>query len=317
MQLRNLLIDGLQGVFPLSGGVLLTNYPNHSNVGDLAIALAELEYFQMASDLEVKVATNYGKISGKWIDKNEIKAVAVQGGGSFGQLWAREDKSRRSSIEVANSFRAKFVQFPQSVNFSKGIPVQTLNAMRAYENKHIFVRDSPSQQKLHKEGIECHLVPDMFHLLELQNYFAPPIRYLQIVRRNDKESQGRLPSIEFSQPSWDWKSIAPFRSRSEKSFRRFKHTGASFLNLEKSNIVTAKAGMNYAHKMVMNGIKRLSESEIVITDRLHVALLAAHGNRKTRLVTDKYSKIQDYFETWGPIENVRIYNRWEDALRNP
>jgi pyruvyl transferase EpsO len=316
MPLRNVIIEGLQNVFPSSGRVLLTNYPNHSNVGDLAIALAEMSYLQLNSGVEVDVALNYGKISEKWFDKNEINVVAIQGGGSLGRIWTREEKSRKECIDAANSVRAKLVQFPQSVNFANGKPVETLEAFRASKNKHIFVRDLKSQEKLHNEGIETHLIPDLCHLLELQKYFDPPIRNLQIVRRKDKESQNYSWKTGLFKSELDWKSISPIEYRIEKNLRRLKNTGASLLNLEKANIFSFKAAENYAQKMVFNGVKKLSESEIVVTDRLHVALLAAHGNRKTRLVLDRYTKIQDYFDTWGPIENVKIYKSWEGALRN-
>ena len=97
--------------------LFLVGTPSHDNIGDLAIALAELQLIKDVGFSPVEITTKeiikyFGVY--KRILKNRV--VILHGGGNMGDIWFGEEQIRRQIIK--NIKAKRFIIMPQTIYYS-------------------------------------------------------------------------------------------------------------------------------------------------------------------------------------------------------
>jgi pyruvyl transferase EpsO len=233
----------------------------HTNVGDQSILLGARDYLQNIHE-ELVIVNERARFKVKGSD-----TIYFLGGGNFGDIYlpTHLDKIRRLHTFDAN----KVIFLPQAVYFCKHQSItQTRKALAMYKGElSLFVRDKMSKTIAENSlGIEAELLPDSSILLQpkleewVKGIYGEGILY---VRREDEESKLKL---NFRIPTSDiMMAGVPFRP--EFSVRLV------------ASLIAAR--------------------KLIITDRLHAALLAVLVGRHAILLPNSYHKNEAFCKTWS------------------
>ena len=233
----------------------------HSNVGDQMILLGACDYLRTIHD-ELVIVNEFAKFQ-----VNRSDTIYFLGGGNFGDLYASThlDKIRRLPTFEAN----KVIFLPQSVFFRKHQSIiETRKAFASYKGElSLLVRENTSKKIAQTSlGIEAQLIPDSAILLQ------PKLKEwvggiggngALYVRREDAESKRKfnldpLPTSDIM--------IAGVPLRPELSIRLV------------GSLIAAR--------------------KLIVTDRLHAALLAVLVGRHAILLPNRYHKNEAFYKTW-------------------
>lgn len=242
---------------------ILIGSPEHGNLGDHAIALAEINFLKTNfPDLQViEVSGSHFRkdpmgVKAKVSDKD---IIFITGGGFLGDLWMIEEEMVRSII---NSFpNNPIIIFPQTIFFSSTESgLQEKAASKACYEKHtnlsICLRDKNSYAFISQEfpNITNHLlVPDMVTYFNL-SYPVKQRNDVLLCMRMDKEktvSNDQLQSI---------KTVLT------RHGLKYSYT---------STVLEHHIGFSSRQYELEKKIDEFKRSRIVITDRLHGMLFAA------------------------------------------
>lgn len=294
--------------------VALLDFPNHSNVGDSAIWLGEMEYLNSTKQLELVYVSDVDTYSREYLGKLIGGGpILLHGGGNFGDLWERHQLFRE---RVINDFpNNHIIQLPVSAKFSS---LQNLERSKRVMNRHrnltLLMRDRFSYELAKNNySAQVELCPDMAFLLGRLNRVKPVTHDVIWLKRTDKESLGSGPHEFFCTQDWvgkesDW--FAVLTVMVTNLLRKFP-VKAQMLHRVLPTFFKA-----LAQKRLARGVAMLSQAETVVTDRLHGHILCMLLGIPHVLVNNNNDKIQRFHEDWTQGCALSHYCSWEDeALR--
>ena len=233
----------------------------HSNVGDLAILLGACDYLRSIHD-DLVIVKEYADFEVKRSD-----TIYLIGGGNFGDIYPdlHLDKIRRLRTLRSN----KVVFLPQAVYFrGRRTIAETRKALGEYDGQvDFFVRDKESKRIAEDLcDVGARLLPDSSLLLEprLKDWIAGiEPEGVVYIRRDDRETGARFnfPGV----PTFDLMKVG-IPEQPELSVR----------------LVT----------------QLLSARKVVISDRLHAAILVSLIGNHSILLPNSYHKNKSFCETW-------------------
>ena len=242
---------------------LLVDTPNHGNIGDQAIALAEEYYLTKGKYNFVEVTANevnYKEKQYAFFTPNE-KIIYIPGGGFLGSLWKNEEERfRRILLAFKNN---KIIVFPQTITFDTTTE-EGLNFLResqkiysSHSNLTIFVREQKSYDFMREyfPSVDCRLVPDIVTILEAN------------------VEQGRRKDILFCFRSDREKNIKP-KDISEIEDIVSKIFPDEFVHFT-DTVLNHGVSANDREAEVTKKLQQFADSKLVITDRLHGMIFAA------------------------------------------
>ena len=254
------LYDQTIGSMVDGGRAVLFGAPIFSNVGDQMILLGAIDYLRSIHN-ELIIVNEYAKFQ-----TNTSDIIYFLGGGNFGDLYApvHLDKISRLHTFEAN----KVIFLPQSVFFRRHqSAIQTRKAFASYKGQlSLFVRDNTSKSIADNSlGVEAHLLPDSSILLQ--------------------------PKLKEWVNGIDGKGALYVRRDDSESKRRFN------LGLPTSNIMIAGVPLRPELSVRLVG-SLIAARKLIITDRLHAALLAVLIGRYAILLPNNYHKNEAFYKTW-------------------
>lgn len=297
----------------------LLDFPNHSNVGDSAIWLGELDYFR-SMGCRIRYSCDKFNYDPEILSSYCCgQALFVHGGGNFGDIWYPHQKLRES---VLRRFKEQpVVQLPQSIHYQSSKTLEaTQRAVVEHKNFVLLVRDIVSQ-KFAKEHFECevHLCPDMAFAMKRSRLkkFAPnkDIQCVYLSRtdvESRKEKSGSLPKEVLAV---DWLDEQPLETA--KYYRILdrierRQWARQILPLQS---VRFRFSEILAQKRLERGCRILCQSERVVTDRLHGMILATLLGRRVYAFDNSYGKLSSFYQTWKEfLPNVLFFENEEDAI---
>jgi len=317
--IRSRILDSIQDRAPRN--VCLLDPPAQENVGDSAILLGEMNFFNSELEFERMYFydwRNYGNSAKKYIDKSDV--IFIHGGGNFGDIWPNHHNIRKSVIK--NFPHKKIIQLPQSIHFTTDGELQeTKFIIGNHTDFTLLVRDQKSFDFARKE-FDCAvtLVPDMAFYMESVEATVPNCDVFSLLR-TDKEAiadhlgiQNELKALGVSTISGDWlsksKSAEAYMDRVTTKFGRvFSGINWSFA----TQIFQIR--MAYARQRVQFGIDLLAQGEIIVTDRLHAMILSFLLERPV-LAFDSYDgKISAFQKAWlASCCNVGIVEKTSELV---
>lgn len=287
--------------------VVLTDFPDHENVGDSAIALGELEYFRtkrIAVDSIYCVGTLY-----KGVYKTK-SPVVIHGGGNFGGLYPAVENHRYAMARRLNS-DALLIQAPQSVHFVDEASRQNfITHLATRKDFRMGVRDNLSSSMI-EGSLPQHIIsPDAVHLLgRIQ---APaPTQPTVILARTDGESASS-PDSTPKHGSVDWLEDYAWTRRQTLLRWKYRYLGrlGDWLNPSPAR------WEDIAQGRMDRGVGILSTGETIVTDRLHAMLIGLQMGRRVIAIDNNNRKLSSYAETWFGSANpdVRFVKSFGDAM---
>ncbi|MCR5455133.1 MAG: polysaccharide pyruvyl transferase family protein [Bacteroidales bacterium] len=243
--------------FPLKRTVLIGS-PEHGNLGDQAISIAERKLLKQnnirCAEISGNLYRRLKKLIKPFVKKND--AIGITGGGFLGSLWKLEDDMVNDIILTFK--KNKIVIFPQTLFFDNDD--DKLNFVKIYSthnNLHIFLRENNSfslVQSILGDNFKAYLVPDMVLSLDTNDIAPERKNTILLCLREDKESV--------------------LSENSKKYIRQFA---------EKENCDVKSITTNIPHRQILfekrdNAVKEIlteiKSSRLMITDRLHAMIFA-------------------------------------------
>ena len=243
--------------------IILLDTPEHGNLGDHGIVLAEQQVLQ---ELGIK----YTEITAEELNKLEKlyskltpinRYIVVHGGGFLGELWPVEEYRFRRILKAFKNHR--IIVFPQTVTFDmnsdKGIAFfnESKQVYTSHKNLTICVREKMSLEFMHKymPEVDVILVPDIVTLLKSRSDSYDRNEIL-LCMRSDKE-----------------KALSDM---DKSSILKILETYYPNENIIYTDTVINKTIKSVERKYeVHKKLDEFSRSRLVITDRLHGMVFAA------------------------------------------
>lgn len=273
--------------------VAYTDFPDHGNVGDSAIALGQLHYYK-ARGIRIASTTSYATSP----DKFKSNVVVIHGGGNLGDIYPHHHGYR---LRVGRTHKGTVIQAPQSVHFGSQSGLEEyLRIYNKLPGYRIGLRDANSLTLLKGLDAAVLLCPDSFHCLGYVEAPDPSQKYL-VLARTDTESGSLSPTDS----TVDWPAESGLRSIQARLRNRSKVWPAparSALNMSTHGWAAV------ADRRFRRGVTLLATAEVIITDRLHAMLMALQMGRSVVAIDNNNRKLQNYAETWfGDVQpNVRF-----------
>lgn len=270
--------------------VFLMNTPSHGNIGDQAIALAEIFFLK-------KHYPNYHLIEVPSDHINhclkDIKSyitdkdlIFVHGGGNLGNLYIEDEVFRR--LIVKNFPKNKSVSFPQSIKYTEDLfgKKELEKAQRIYSknsNWYFTARESASKELMSKifSKNKIFFTPDIvLSMAPLPTNFTNQMRKGAITLfRKDKE-----------------KSLSESFSDEIIRFLECNYSEITF-----SDTTTGKAAFidnKNRREIVLDKWLEISHHELAITDRLHGMIFCYLTKTPCVVIKNNNNKIESTYNSW-------------------
>ena len=289
--------------FPLGNKYYVIGTPEHSNVGDSAIAIAELLFLKRIIHNSARIkeissndVTKYHRLLEKRNDGTSY--FFWHGGGNMGDLWFREEANRRKHI--VGQYAVEPVIFPQTIYYSE-TPFgkkEREESIKIYNKPEITViaRETESYKIMKELYPEARilLTPDIVLSTSVKDYGVVPLARngVLMVSRNDLEK-----SVE----DLVWKEL-----RSE-----FIWLGLSVrqTDMHSADLVTKENRM----AVVRSKMQEFCGAQLVVTDRLHVMVFAAITGTACIVFSCNNHKSKGTDDWISYLDYIRFAETLEDA----
>lgn len=279
----------------------LIDFPDHTNVGDSAIYLGEIEWLQSRCGVAPRYVCSVWNFSAEELQQAVPEGpILIHGGGNFGDIWPHHQQLRETVLMAFPDRR--IVQLPQTIHFHDlGAQVRAAEQITAHGNLLLLVRDQTSFD-LARNVFKCdvRLCPDMALALGPKPRPGPAQSDLRLLLRSDKEKadQNPLPVLPIEAVAGDWldepadvrarlRRWSPWRTALVAPARMFDH------NYQRERFYRALAA-----RRVARGLRLLSTGRMVITDRLHGHILCLLLGIAHIVFDNNYGKLGSFIETW-------------------
>ena len=210
--------------------------------------------------------------------------IVFTGGGNLGDIWPHEQALRE---RVIRDFPDRpIVQLPQSVSFRDAHAARRFSQLcRSHGGVRMMTRDRPSQQRLLEQcGLESVLCPDVAYMLRPERRAAPSVPVRWLLRQDREKARGSdVPGARDWVDRWSWNALSAI-------------TGQFAMPFLGPRAVTM--GKAISQRFVRNGISLLSSARVVVTDRLHAAILSSLLGIPHVVLDNSYGKLTGFYQTW-------------------
>lgn len=298
--------------------VFILDAPDHSNVGDQAILLGEINFLRKSFP-GIHIGTASDRTYSNNLDGSirDSDILFIQGGGNFGDLWLRNHNFRLMILEKFKE--KKIIQFPQSINFTKNdILDKTQSIISNCDDFTFLIRDAESLA-FARDKFDCklQLCPDMaFSIGEIKSGIAK--RDFTCLLRTDKERlESKTDQIKHYLDHMNRSYYVSDWINYPHSIQFMHNTMLKLSSIPSIAQFIANNGINifelYAKSRLKHGVKLLCRGEKVITDRLHGLIISTLLRRPNYVFDSLDGKVKSYHNTWlSEDSNSILLNNFED-----
>lgn len=278
--------------------------PDHSNVGDCAIFLGELDFLERIGGISDSIFYDFRSYSTgceKHIENSSI--ILMHGGGNFGDIWPHHHNFR---LHIIEKFKNKpIIQFPQSIHFDSDDDLNlTKSVINSHRNFTLAVRDKKSFS-FARQHFECQVIlcPDM--AFAMQPIVRHPASHdVTWLLRTDKEVVSDHAEIIESLRRSELKGIGGDWLEEPRNFVRRLDSCLSSLTRRHPDVMSRVQSLQllvrrrYAQNRLRAGVRMLSRGNVVVTDRLHAHILSTLLGIPNVCFDSYDGKISAMYETW-------------------
>lgn len=300
--MKKVILDLIRA-FASQKNVYLIGTPEHSNIGDSAIVLAEKKFLQACgvrkeAILEITVSEwlRYQKLFLKSIRPKEL--ICFTGGGNMGDQWISEEQFRRQCIKGRK--KNPVLIFPQTLFYTdtpKG-RMEKRNSVFYYNRSSDLVITAREQKSyedmksLYPEA-EILLTPDIVLFTDRQDYGITRHRREGILLCFRQDAERQMSDEKRSQIE---------RYLKEKKYR-WKRS-----DMHAKGSVTAEQRKESVHKKM----SEFAQARLVITDRLHAMIFAALTETPCIVFENYNQKIAGTYEWIRHLPYIRLVGTTEE-----
>lgn len=262
--------------------IILLVTPNHGNLGDQAISIAEIDYLKKNYDFPIVEISDllynfYRKKLTKKVSPQDI--IILHGGGNVGIEYKILEEQRR---EIICSFPLnQIILFPQTIDFGDSDEgkiefEKSRQIYSSHENLTILAREEKSYQIFKKYfSDKTYYVPDIVLTMKPKTHHSG--KYALTCFRKDVE-----------------KTLIP--SDEEYLFDIISKRG--FELIKSDTYVERSIYPHNRQKIVANLFGKYQGAKFVVTDRLH-GMIFAYLNGTTCIVFNNYNgKVEGVYKSW-------------------
>jgi exopolysaccharide biosynthesis predicted pyruvyltransferase EpsI len=294
----------------------LLDFPDHPNVGDSAIYIGELEFFDKFAK---RPASYVCSISSYRRDIDHFCAegpLFIHGGGNFGSIWRKHQAFRYDILE--NYRHRKVIQLAQSVHYGETDDDER-NKMARLIDQHpdftLLVRDKQSFEFVEKHfSCAVHMCPDAAHNMWKLDPATPKSDVFSLMR-DDKETSGQNDVCAYLKqfgPIDDWRRQIWARSPVDRVVEK----------VIAPRLASSHGLMRWREAMyrkqawyrVRYGVRLLSTGKLVVSDRLHAHLLSSLMRKPHICLDNYYGKIARYIDAWGHDDMTQQVTGLEELM---
>lgn len=283
--------------------IYLIGTPDHDNLGDHAIAYAEIEflneYYKEFEVIEIHTVdiNKHIKALKKNIKKNDL--FVFHGGGNIGNDYLFEESARRKII--LNFLANKIIIFPQTIYFTDDKDGRnefevTKKIYNSHNNLYLIARETKSYEIM-KQAFPKNkviLTPDIVTFLNKTDENVNRSGALLCIR-NDKESK-----LTFDKK----------QNIQEIAHNYYKDILITDTSLD--HMVSIKE----RNKELYEKWSQFKKSELVITDRLHGMVFAAITSTPCIAIGNYNYKVKGTYEWLKHLNYIRFIDSIDDIQKN-
>lgn len=311
--------SALQRVLPKSASAAVLDFPAHVNAGDSLIYLGQKRYLKRLGYDVRYLAEHRDYDEGLLRRLHPTGPIFLQGGGNLGDRWLHTQRFREEVISRLHDH--EIVQLPQSIEFRE--PTHLERAQRVFEahpQLTLLLRDHDALALARRlfPGTVSHFCPDLaFGVGYLPPTSAPRRDIIMLLRRDSERGADhdalRFPGdVSVDAADWSpkgreliyWRGVGHVRDITRRRPIRTRDN--------KINALTSDA---MARINVQSARRILSIGRVVVTDRLHAAVLGALMKKPVVVLDNVYGKIapihRDYL---GRMPQVTFVESATDAV---
>lgn len=272
--------------------VWIIGTPRHGNLGDQAIAEAELQwisqYYKMNDILEISL--RYARLFGPLFTPKQVKGVlfVFQGGGNMGVEYFWEEKLRQ--LYMKRFPLNKMIIMPQtfdygSTDYGKQMEQESVSIYSQCSDLTICARENYSYKKMKDLYINSSILclPDIVLSWKVKTLLLKRKGVLFCIR-HDKE---KYYSDEFI-------------TSLENTFTNMGETVLYTDTIYKSNISRRKR-----KKILLLKLNQIASSKIMVTDRIHGMIFAALTGTPCLVLSNYNYKVKGEYEWIRKLEYVQ------------
>lgn len=283
-------------LIPRDRPVVYLDYPVHTNIGDLLIEQGTDRFFQEAgyNVVDRRSAHDFCDCARNRVPSDAT--IVLHGGGNFGDLYELHQLFRERVIEGFPQHR--IVMLPQTIHFQSPERLRrAVDILSRHENLTVCVRDYASLEYFRRHFQNpVHLMPDMAHCLWGGSPVTPANTGRTLLfSRTDKESRPMdgLPAGT-SLPT-DWQDVvAPYEVFAFRALRKLHYKHCLFGGQRSLH----PAWRLIRDRLVVKGRRLIEGYDVVITNRLHAAILGLLMGREVVMMDNSNRKLSEYYATW-------------------
>lgn len=297
VELRN-KVGEIAELIPRRKPVVFLDYPVYLNVGDLLIEKGTEAFFR-AFDYQLAMIRSAYDCGDEQIAAVVPEAtIVLQGGGNFGDLYDLHQQFRERV--VAQCKRNRIVLLPQTIHFESPMKLAECVAIfAAHPDLHICLRDRASYDFFRRHFPNpVYLFPDMAHFLwdEMEPHRRTiGERATLLFMRADKEEYPFVYEPADGQTPIDWLDIVnPLDRVAFGLLHRLHRRHGDLLPRHEIHPLWRL----YREHLIRKAIRTLAPHSMVVTNRLHMALLGLLMGRKVGMADNSYGKLSAYHACW-------------------
>ena len=280
--------------------------PYHFNTGDLLIYEGEINFL---SKLKLKCVYRCSRQSCRYpiLDRNIV--ILFHGGGNLGDIYPEHMEFLKRLCD--NYPHNKIIVFPQTIYYANSKNrISDLISLSKHENLLICVRDQVSLEIIESNPLlRALLLTDMAFYVSDEiigtRLKGSPIERNLYLCRKDIESMSSEKNIH--KTKWtinsfdisDWPNLLYYPDILILKF-------ISFLKLWKSQDNSGNSLKLYEgyfdhfvrRRVIKESVRFMNQYEIVLTDRLHGAILALLLDKEVIMADNSYHKNRSFFDIW-------------------
>lgn len=306
-RLRQRAIDVVGSVIPRERPVALLDFPRHSNVGDSAIWLGEIDCLAASGvrlhDIRYMCDVSTYEEAALRNAIGEEGVILLHGGGNFGDLWNSHQRFREAV--VAAFPKNAIVLLPQTIHYEdrKNLD-RTARVFNAHGDLTILVRDHESLHVVQRDfRAVAHLCPDLAFCLGRLPRPVQADRPVLYLARRDMESPLQIEHAgDSSVAPCDWPGVeAAWKWQLGDVIARF---GLDHPRLRRglpaalSEMARRRAYNSMARERLRTGCELLAHGRVIITDRLHAHILSLLMGVPNVILDNSYGKLRRFHDAW-------------------
>ncbi|MDV8079373.1 polysaccharide pyruvyl transferase family protein [Rhodococcus sp. IEGM 1370] len=292
------------------------DFPNHYNAGDSLIYAGEVEYLKRLNVHVDYVSDPFTHNDALLEERIGDGTLFLQGGGNFGDRWPIDQKFREAI--VARFPRNKIVCLPQSIDFADTDALARTAALYAqHPDLTLMLREKRSYELAlaHFPNNRVEYCPDMAFGADIARSAEGTAVDVVKLLRADSESLGHAAvNIDASSVHYDWGlrgtdlAISTAVMLPTLIAQRFPRTNRLlYPALLRSYEQTAKLNLRVAQRI-------LNLAPVVLTDRLHAAVLAAMMGKRVVAMDNANKKVSGIYDAYlHRFDNVHYASNSDEA----